>query len=75
MSDFLKGNFPVRKKIVEQKPDTEQTRADEISEHLRSQALAHICGSMVYVEKTELSWDGDEETGEPSPPNEPASEW
>lgn len=60
MSDFLRGNFTTKKSVQEKDVSAERTRSEEIAAHLREKALANICGSMVYVEKTELSWDGDD---------------
>lgn len=68
MSQFLKGNYEVKKKVRE-KPRKKSTN-EELSEELRHRALASISGSMVYVERTELAWDGDAEgeaDGEPEP--------
>ena len=60
MSDFLRGNFTPKNAVREKDASSEKSRSEEIAAHLREKALANICGSMVYVEKTELSWDGDE---------------
>jgi len=54
MSDFLKGNFKVRGDVVDRKADKSE---QNVSEALRERVLANICGSMVYVDQTELTWD------------------
>ena len=61
MSDFLKGNFKVKKDVKESEESTDQSKKDSIKDELRKAALASIGGSMVYVERTDLEWDGEEE--------------
>ena len=71
MSEFLKGNYEVKKQVRE-RPGKKGT-SKELSEELRQRALASISGSMVYVERTELAWDGDAEgdtDAEPEPDND-----
>lgn len=58
MSEFLRGNFEVKKMVTENEA-AKKSASEEIAEHLKKKALANICGSMVYVEKTELTWNGD----------------
>ena len=60
MSDFLKGNFEVKNKVVEKKSEKSKPEHVKIREEFRKRALASISGSMVYVERTDLTWDGDE---------------
>lgn len=62
MSEFLKGNFKVKKEVQEAAPgrSAPQSKADALKEKFKKQALASIGGSMVYVERTELTWNGDE---------------
>lgn len=67
MSEFLKGTYPLPKR--DQAKGESSQQGDEgaepsLTEELRERALASICGSMVYVERTALSWDGDEAPGE-----------
>jgi hypothetical protein len=57
MSELLKGNFTVKNK-VKIKEDTQE--ADSNSEY-RKKALNSIGGSMVFVERNKLFWDGDED--------------
>ena len=57
MNNFLKGNFEVKNPVVEKKAKFEKN----LSGQLRKRALANICGSMVYVDQSELTWDGDAE--------------
>lgn len=58
MSDFLKGNFKTARPIVE---DSSQKEKEDIGTQLRKKALNSIGGSMVYVERTALEWDGADE--------------
>lgn len=58
MSELLKGNFKT-KNTVEKKP--EENKKD-LKEELKKAALSSIGGSMVYVERTDLTWDGDSES-------------
>tara|TARA_R110002072_G_scaffold1989_3_gene16439 strand:- start:1587 stop:1760 length:174 start_codon:yes stop_codon:yes gene_type:complete len=57
MSEFLKGNFEVKNKVVEKKEDSEN---ESLKDRLKKDALNSIGGSMVYVERTDLTWDGEE---------------
>ena len=59
MNDFLKGNFSVKKKIVE-KSGKEETEKEALSKELKDRVLSSLGGSMVYVERTGLMWDGDD---------------
>ena len=59
MDKFLKGNFTV-KHSIDQK-DTDKTEDKKtLTEKLKKRALASLGGSMVYIERTELTWHGDE---------------
>ena len=57
MSDLLKGNFTTKKEV--KKPD-ENTEKDNVQQAFKKAALNSIGGSMVYVERTDLTWDGEE---------------
>lgn len=59
MSDILKGNFKV-KKPPETKKHEAQDPAESIKENLKKKALASLGGSMVYIERTDITWRGDE---------------
>ncbi len=59
MSEFLKGNFQVKNPVKESKK--KKDKKTQISDKFRKAALNSIGGSMVYVERTDLSWDGEEE--------------
>lgn len=59
MSDILKGNFKV-KKPPEMKKQQASEPAENIKENLRKKALASLGGSMVYIERTDITWRGDE---------------
>lgn len=56
MSDFLKGNYDLDEKVVDNS-DEENDAKDEFKE----KALNSIGGSMVFVEREQYVWDGDEE--------------
>lgn len=58
-TNMLKGNFKTQKEVT--RPE-EQEQADEkdLTKQLKKAALNSIGGSMVYVERTELSWDGED---------------
>ena len=56
MSDFLKGNYDLDEKIVD---DTEQS--NNTKDEFKQKALNSIGGSMVFVEREQYVWDGDEE--------------
>ncbi len=58
MSDLLKGNFQVKKKVV---TNDEHDEAAEFRNEYRKKALESIGGSMVFVEREKLFWDGDNE--------------
>ena len=57
MSEFLKGNFKPKKEVKDEKAAQEGNAQDRF----RKEALNSIGGSMVYVERTDLAWDGEEE--------------
>lgn len=56
MSDeILKGNFNVKKPVREKREEEKS-----VVSGYKEKALASIGGSMVYVERTNLTWDGEE---------------
>ncbi len=59
MDEILKGNFKV-KKPVEQEKLVKKEKNLSIKERLKNKALSKIGGSMVYIEYSELIWNGDE---------------
>lgn len=60
MSDLLKGNFTVKQHVVEKEVANGESSGQELADKLRKAALASIGGSMVYMERTELTWNGDD---------------
>ncbi len=61
MNEFLKGNFAVKKPVDEASAEaTDKDPAQTLADKLRKAALASIGGSMVYMERTELTWNGDD---------------
>lgn len=59
MSDFLKGNFKVKKEVKEE--EEKENKETSLKKKFKEAAIASIGGSMVFVEETELAWDGEEE--------------
>lgn len=57
MSEFLKGNFQTKRTVIEKAAEAPRSTAEE----LRRVALSSLGGSMVYMERNELTWDGDAE--------------
>ena len=65
MNEFLKGNFKVKRPPSVKEADQQKSGAEKIAEELRKRALNSLGGSMVYVDRENLFWDGqdqDEET-------------
>lgn len=60
MSELLKGNFEVKRKLSVN--DTED--AADFNNEFKKKALESIGGSMVFVEREMLFWDGTEQGGE-----------
>ena len=56
MSDFLKGNYDLDDKI-----EDESNEADNAEDEFKQKALNSIGGSMVFVEREQYVWDGDDE--------------
>ena len=55
MSKILKGNYKLKNKIEEEESKT------SIESDYRRKAINSIGGSMVYVERTPLKWDGNKD--------------
>lgn len=58
MIDVLKGNFQVKNSV---RVEEDGEKPASLEQELRNRALSSIGGSMVYVERTPLAWDGDGE--------------
>ena len=56
--ELLKGNFKVKKPVTLQEDKKEKDTS--VKKELRKRALASLGGSMVYMERTNLTWDGAE---------------
>ena len=56
--DILKGNYKIKKKIQEKEISIDEQ--EKLKEELKERALASLGGSMVYVERDKLFWDGTE---------------
>ena len=54
---LLKGNYVLKKKIKNTKAKQSPT------EEYKDRVLSSIGGSMVYIEKTDLVWDGNDVEG------------
>lgn len=59
MSELMKGNFEVKRKLAV--TDTDDSSADFKNE-FKKKALESIGGSMVFVEREMLFWDDAENT-------------
>lgn len=58
--DILRGNFEVKRKVtLEDNPQINLSSSEKIAKELKEAALQAIGGSMVYVERTHLEWDGE----------------
>jgi hypothetical protein len=56
---ILKGNFVTKKQVViEKNPVENLTSSEKIARELKEAVLQELGGSMVYVERTNLAWDG-----------------
>lgn len=53
---ILKGNFKTKNSVTVDEVVPTNTLADEY----KAKALGSVGGSMVYMERNKLSWDGDE---------------
>lgn len=61
MSELLKGNFDVKRKV---ESNRKQDEAADLKSEFRKKALESIGGSMVFVEREKLFWeDPDAEAG------------
>lgn len=53
--EILKGNFKVKRPIDQGGEEKKMS----VQEELRERALASLGGSMVYMERTNFTWDGE----------------
>lgn len=53
MSELLKGNFAVKRKVEV----NEKNEAPDLASEFRKKALESIGGSMVFVEREKLFWE------------------
>ncbi|MGZ5049763.1 MAG: hypothetical protein ACXWF8_03405 [Methylobacter sp.] len=60
MSELLKGNFEVKRKLSVNDTDD----GADFNNEFKKKALESIGGSMVFVEREMLFWDGTEQGGE-----------
>ena len=56
--DILKGNYKIKKQIKERESSINEK--EKLKKELKERALASLGGSMVYVERDKLFWDGSE---------------
>ncbi len=56
MSELLKGNFKVKREVVHTDATDEK---EQFNAEYRKKALESIGGSMVFIERKMLFWDGD----------------
>ena len=59
MDEILKGNFKIKKPVD---PKFSEPEKETLKETLKKKALASLGGSMVYVERDRLNWDGHEQS-------------
>lgn len=57
MSELLKGNFKVKREVKDVAAEEPATGAEAIARQLKQRALANLGGSMIYVDRTALDWD------------------
>jgi hypothetical protein len=60
VDDLLKGNFKTKHDVTGNEETLSAETNQTIGEKLRKAAMASIGGSMVYMERTELTWNGDD---------------
>lgn len=62
MDDILKANFKLKNPVTTDdiKKDKREGHV-ELAEEFRTKALASLGGSMIYVERNKLAWDGENE--------------
>ena len=58
-NEYLKGNFELNKKIELEK---DYQKKNQRNKEYESKVLNSIGGSMVFVERSKLTWDGDEKS-------------
>ena len=56
--DILKGNYKIKKQIKENEISMDEQ--EKLKKEFKERALASLGGSMVYVERDKLFWDGSE---------------
>ena len=62
MDELLRGNFKVKNPVKESDISTNKEEGHEtIARELKKRALASLGGSMVYVDRDTLTWNGDAE--------------
>lgn len=59
MEEILKGNFKV-KNPLNIKEEAPKNKKQVLQDEVKKKVLASLGGSMVYVERTRLNWDGAE---------------
>ena len=56
MGNILRGNYEMKKSVKDNKK-----KKESMKDKYRRKALNSISGSMVFVERNKLFWDGSEE--------------
>ena len=54
--EVLKGNFKVKRPVA----IDEVKEKESLQEQVRKKVMSSLAGSMVYVERNKLNWDGHE---------------
>ena len=60
MNDYLKGNYRVKKEIKE-KNSQSTDKKKKFKDEYTKRAIESVSGSMVFIEKDLLVWDGESE--------------
>ena len=63
MSDYIKGNYTVRRKKGTLSPESSKKKPETPPEEFERRALEHLGGSISFVVKKKLVWSG-EDSGE-----------
>ena len=60
MNKYLKGNYRVKKDIKEEE-NQEKNKSNNFKDEFRKKAIESVSGSMVFIERDLMVWDGESE--------------
>ena len=60
MNKYLKGNYRVKKDIKEEE-NQEKNKSNNFKDEYRKRAIESVSGSMVFIERDLMVWDGESE--------------